>query len=146
MSNIYLKQPQLLSNITDIRQARRFGGSEAAIVLGQNIIRPETGGQPYDRALITVGDSTFETGRIFKADGETWISLKDAAELPCSGEMACVEVDAERRQRLSQCHTLTHLLMAAARHVVTGFDSKGAHINDDERTVSIAFRVSAKPT
>ena len=146
MSNIYLKQPQLLTNITEIRQACRFENAEAAIVLGQNIIRPETGGQPYDRAMVTVGDRTFQTGRVFKVNGETWISLQNVVELPNAGEMAFVEVDAERRQRLSRCHTLTHLMMAAARHVVAGFDSKGATIHDDERTVSIRFRAFAKPT
>jgi Ser-tRNA(Ala) deacylase AlaX len=132
--------------IAEIRQARRFDNGDAAIVLGQNIIRPATGGQPHDHAMVTIGVETFRTGRVFKADGETWITLEAAsADLPSVGEMAYVEVNAERRHRLSRCHTLTHLMMAAARHVIPGFDSKGAAINEDERTVSIRFRAHSKP-
>lgn len=147
MSNIYLKQPQLLVTATDIRQARRFDNGDVAIALGQNIIRPETGGQPYDHATVTIGAETFRTGRVFKADGETWIALEwNSTNLPDVGEMAYVEVDAERRRQLSRCHSLTHLMMAAARHVLVGFDSKGAIIHEDGRTVSIRFRADARPT
>jgi Ser-tRNA(Ala) deacylase AlaX len=146
MSNIYLKQPQLLTNLTEIRKARRFDTGEVAVAFGQNIVRPATGGQPHDHATVTVGAETFRSGRVFKADGDTWVSLDGAGHVPELGEMAYVEVNAERRRRLSRGHTLTHLLMAASRHVVAGFDSKGAAIDDNERTVSVRFRTHSKLT
>lgn len=147
MANVYLKHPHLLSNTTDIRQSRKFDSGETAVVLGQNIIRPPGGGQPHDHGSITIGSSVLKTGRVFKADGETWIAIEGSvSELPEVGEMVYVEVDADRRRRLSRCHSLGHLMMAAARHIVTGFDSKGAGIHDDERTVTIRFRAKEQLT
>jgi Ser-tRNA(Ala) deacylase AlaX len=141
MPNIFLQHSEMLSHSTSIRAIRPVGCDGFAIALQQNIIRPEGGGQPRDHARITVGGDAALVTEVFKADGETWIVSED---LPVSSlnvnDMVLVEVDAPRRRALSLSHSLSHLLMAAARHVTKGFNSMGASIGNDGRTVQVRFR------
>jgi Ser-tRNA(Ala) deacylase AlaX len=143
MPNIYLAQPDLLSHVTSVRAVKNLDDGGYAIALHENIIRPEGGGQPRDHAALTFGRDEVPAGEVFKSDGDTWITL-DAplAQAPEIGEMVHIAVDADRRRSLSRAHSLSHILMAAARHVTKSFDSKGAFLGEDGKSVEIRFRIA----
>jgi len=143
MTNIFLREPKLYDNLTAVRSVR-VAGTDAAIVLDQNIVRPEGGGQPRDHATVTVGNQVFPVGQVVKSEGETWLALTGAAASPPEeGELVSVSVDRARRTRLSKSHTLTHLMMAAAKRCLEDFDSKGATIDEAGQTATISFLTSS---
>ncbi len=143
MTNIFLREPRLYTNLTAVRRVS-VSGTDATVVLDQNIVRPEGGGQPRDHGSVTVGDQVFPIKQVAKSEGETWLTLHGAASMPPEeGELVSVWVDRERRDDLSKCHTLTHLMMTAAKKCLEDFDSKGAAIDEVGQTVTISFHTSS---
>ncbi|MGR9154632.1 hypothetical protein ACU8L5_36055 (plasmid) [Rhizobium leguminosarum] len=143
MTNIFLREPKLYTNLTAVRRVSVVG-TDAAVVLDQNIVRPEGGGQPRDHGSVTVGDQVFPIGQVVKSEGETWLRLSGAGSAPPEeGELVSVSVDRERRATLSKSHSLTHLMMAAGKKCLEDFDSKGAAIDEAGQIVTISFRTSS---
>lgn len=88
------------------------------IVLDQTVFYPTSGGQLYD-----TGELTTETGKkahvitVFK-QGVHIVHVVDSIESLQVGEDVKQEVAWERRQQLSQHHTATHIVNAAAKKVL----------------------------
>ncbi|WP_341487857.1 hypothetical protein [Pararhizobium sp. A13] len=84
--------------------------------------------------MVAIGEHEFPIGRVYKVEGDTWLTLKGAAANPPRvGDLAAVSVNAERRRELSRSHTLCHLMMAAGKACLEDFDSKGAAIDETGR-------------
>ena len=139
MTNYYSTQPELESLETTL-DARRATAAGIQLSPRDTIIRPEGGGQPADIAWVRSNGPPIRVNDIIKADGRTWLVLKDAkADQFELGESIVLQIDLKRRLRLSRCHTLTHILMAAARRSLSDFASKGADIAEDGRSCTIRF-------
>lgn len=142
MPNIYHRFPDLTSHMTTVRALTAVDGG-LAVAFDQNIFRPEGGGQPQDLGQVVIGDLVVDVRGVFKSEGETWTVLDGTiANAIAPGDVAVLQVNSERRAALSKSHTLSHLMMAAARHVLADFDSKGALIGDDGNSVAIRFRTT----
>ena len=89
-----------------------------------------------------MGGEVGDTGYIVSADGETvkilntvkdnGLTVHIAERLPqnCTGEFRLV-VDAERRQRIANNHSCTHLLDTALREILgTHVEQKGSYVSD----------------
>jgi Ser-tRNA(Ala) deacylase AlaX len=147
MTNIFNQHPDLTVHPTSIRAMKSESVHRTAIAFGQNIFRPAGGGQPHDLGTVTIGDEAVNVVNVTKQDGDTWVIVDRACMGSVEiGDMALLEVDAPRRAALSRSHSLTHLMMAAARHVLADFDSKGASIGYDGFTVSVRLRTSSTVT
>jgi len=88
------------------------------IVFDQTVFYPTSGGQLYDTGMLTT-----ETGKkariitVFK-QGAHIVHVVDSIEGFSIGEEVKQEVEKERRQQLSQHHTATHIVNAAAKKVL----------------------------
>lgn len=146
MANVFNARPDLMVHQTRVTGVRDTPDGTLAVALAENIVRPAGGGQPQDRARLRTRFGDAPAGRVFKADGETWIEVDGVIEGRLEpGDPIGVRVDEARRQNLSRCHTLTHLGMAAVRRDVTGYESKGADIADNATDVVLRFRCAEAP-
>lgn len=140
MADIHLQNPGLIEHPTVITAVRQVDG-HLAIGVAENIIRPHGGGQPSDAAVVKFGSRTAPVIQVRKIAGETFILVEmppNAALRPGDPIELCV--DAGYRLSLSQSHSLAHIVMAALRNVVDGFEDEGANIGRDARTVELRFR------
>ena len=86
-----------------------------AVVLDQTMFYPEGGGQPADRGTLAGEDVTAEVQDVRLVDG---VILHHVDRPPEKGEIVQGRLDRQRRRRLMQHHTATHLIGHAARSVV----------------------------
>lgn len=138
MKNLFLEMPTLFCHATVV-EAVEVRDDALLLAPVENILRPSGGGQPQDRGWVRVNGATLPISKVFKADGRTWIQL-DVAAAVVEGEPITLVVDEAYRNRLSRAHTMTHLLMAAARNIVSGYESKGATIGDQGDRIELRFR------
>ncbi|MEF8857637.1 MAG: alanine--tRNA ligase [Halolamina sp.] len=85
------------------------------VVLDQTMFYPEGGGQPADHGRLVSEEGSVDVTDVQIQDG---VILHRTAESPGKGEFVTGKVDAERRRRLMQHHTATHIVGAAARRVL----------------------------
>lgn len=145
MQNIYLVDPYLECIDTEIVAARADSSGAIAVSLAQTVIRPAGGGQPADRGFVAVNDNIFDVTDIAKSDGKSWLTLEAGSPADTVGLIGLpvqCSIDIERRRGLTQCHTLTHVLMASIRRYVGGYASCGADIEEDARTCRLWFASS----
>ncbi|MFX1596534.1 MAG: alanine--tRNA ligase [Promethearchaeota archaeon] len=88
------------------------------VILDQSVAYPTSGGQLHDVGKIN--DQKFND--VFK-QGNYIIHILDSKPKFKVGDIVKVEVDKKWRQQLSQHHTATHIVNAAAREVL------GSHVN-----------------
>ncbi|MFW5935067.1 MAG: alanine--tRNA ligase-related protein, partial [Halolamina sp.] len=110
------------------------------VVLDQTMFYPEGGGQPADHGTLVSEDGSVEVTDVQLRDG---VILHRTDERPEKGEFVTGQIDAERRHRLMQHHTATHIVGAAARQVLgehvrqagaqKGVDSSRLDVNHYDR-------------
>jgi Ser-tRNA(Ala) deacylase AlaX len=144
MANIYLTNPKMLDVDTSIIDLRPAGDGVVEVTLGANPLRPAGGGQPRDSGRLVADGRSMAVLGIHKMDGQTRITLP-AGNLAV-GDQVQVEVDAARRHRLSQCHTLTHVGMSAARAIIPGYESRGADIAENGDDIELRIMASGDVT
>jgi len=88
------------------------------VILDQSVVYPTSGGQEHD--VGTINGQKFNN--VFKQGTHVIHVLSEKPKFK-EGDMVKVEVDKKWRTQLSQHHTATHIVNAAARFVL------GAHIN-----------------
>ena len=88
------------------------------VILDQSVAYPTSGGQLYD--VGTINDQKFNN--VFK-QGSHVIHVLSEKPIFKEGDDVKIEVDKEWRTQLSQHHTTTHIVNAAARHIL------GDHVN-----------------
>ncbi|MFC7249098.1 alanine--tRNA ligase [Halomicroarcula sp. GCM10025324] len=85
------------------------------VVLDQTMFYPEGGGQPPDHGTLSTDDVTAEVSDVQRYDG---VIVHTCDTDPGKGEFARGQVDAQRRKRLMQHHTATHIVIHSARQVL----------------------------
>jgi alanyl-tRNA synthetase len=85
------------------------------VVLDRTMFYPEGGGQPADRGTLSTDDGTVEVVDVQRIDG---VIAHRCDGNPGTGEFVRGSVDWERRRRLMQHHTATHVIGYAARQVL----------------------------
>ncbi len=94
------------------------------VILDRTIFYPEGGGQPSDIGFIRVKGNKMDKFSVLHAEKVQGIVLhrmdsKDIEKLkPFKGSRVTGEIDQYRRTTLTQNHTATHLIVAAARKVL----------------------------
>ena len=145
--NIFLANPDLLTLETTVSDVRSMPGEKTAFATAENIVRPAGGGQPADTATVATAAGSYTVGTVSKADGKTWLLVNGPVDSDLLvGARVMLNVDSMRRERLSRCHSLTHLAMAAVKEHIPGYESKGADIADDATAIELRFLASAPLT
>ncbi len=85
------------------------------VVLDGTMFYPEGGGQPPDHGTLSSDDRTVEVTDVQRIDG---VIVHRCDGDPGTGEFVRGRVDGERRRRLMQHHTATHIIGHAAREVL----------------------------
>jgi len=85
------------------------------VVLDQSMFYPEGGGQPADHGHLIDGEVTAEVTDVKEVDD---VVLHRVDEAPSKGEFVRGQVDSDRRDRLREHHTATHVIGHAARTVL----------------------------
>ncbi len=105
-------------------EAGIIGFHENNVILDRTIFYPEGGGQPSDVGFIRVKGNKMDKFPVIHAEKVQGIVLHrmdqdDIAKLkPFKGSRVTGEIDPSRRISLTQNHTATHLIVAAARKVL----------------------------
>jgi alanyl-tRNA synthetase len=109
-------------------EAGIIGFHENNVILDRTIFYPEGGGQPSDVGFIGVKGNKMDKFPVLHAEKVHGVVLhrmdkKDIEKLkPYKGSRVTGKIDPDRRIALTQNHTSTHLIVAAARKVL------GSHI------------------
>ena len=109
-------------------EAGIIGFHENNVILDRTIFYPEGGGQPSDVGFIGVKGNKMDKFPVLHAEKVHGVVLhkmdkKDIEKLlPYKGSRVTGKIDPDRRTALTQNHTSTHLIVAAARKVL------GSHI------------------
>jgi len=88
------------------------------LVLDRTLFYPEGGGQPSDEGAIHLGDATYRVRWVERRSGIIVHHLSEEdVEVP-AGQVVKGLIDVPRRMAHTRHHTATHLVLAAARHVL----------------------------
>ena len=85
------------------------------VVLDQTMFYPEGGGQPPDHGTLSSDERTVKITDVQRIDG---VIVHRCDGDPGTGEFVRGSVDGDRRRRLMQHHTATHVIGHAAREVL----------------------------
>jgi len=114
-------------------EARVVDAAPGRVLLDRSALHPGGGGQVSDAGWIEFGGGVVAVAGVEMVatqtgDNESWHVLGDDVEL--SGQVV-VRVDAERRSRVAQLHTDSHILNALVFDRFPGTLVTGAQINAD---------------
>lgn len=114
-------------------EARVVDAEPGRVLLDRSALHPGGGGQVADTGWIEFGGGVVpiigvETVTAPSGEEQVWHLLSDDVEL--SGQVM-VRVDADRRSRVAQLHTDSHILNALVFDRFPGTLVTGAQINDD---------------
>ncbi len=85
------------------------------VVLDQTMFYPEGGGQPSDRGALETDDRSVNVQDVQEREGVVYHLTDDD---PGKGEFVRGRIDVNRRRRLMQHHSATHIIGHAARQVL----------------------------
>ena len=83
-------------------------GKRVLVALDNNILRPAMGGQDSDRGFILKNGAKIEVIDVIKENGEIFLVLPQDSDLK-QGDHVEVNVDIDRRKKLSIIHTAQHI-------------------------------------
>ena len=125
------------SKITKYRKVKTKTGEEYHIVLDKTPFYAEMGGQVGDSGQLRIGDLGLRISDT-KKENDLFIHIstdKKAGEILSNieaGNIVTAQIDIARRQRITQNHTATHLMLSAMRQVLGSHVSqKGSYQNED---------------
>lgn len=108
-------------------------GHKAALVLDRTSFYGEQGGQIGDTGVIQTATGVF-TVMAAQRLGDTVLHVGEVAEGHIEARQRATSVVSDRRQRIMQNHTATHLLNWALRDVLGGHVEQKGSLVDDEKT------------
>ncbi len=97
-------------------EAKVLGSYENFVILDRSAFYPEGGGQASDTGILKFGTSEIPVLRVIKMGNVVLHEVR--GELPPKGAKVVGIVNWERRSRLTQHHTATHIVNYAARKVL----------------------------
>jgi alanyl-tRNA synthetase len=127
------------SKITKYRKVKTKTGEEYHIVLDKTPFYAEMGGQVGDSGQLTINNyqlSIVDT----KKENDLFIHIstdKKAGEILSNidaGNIVTAKIDTARRQRITQNHTATHLMLSAMRQVLGSHISQKGSFQNEEVT------------
>ncbi|MBQ8099861.1 MAG: alanine--tRNA ligase [Paludibacteraceae bacterium] len=121
------------TRILRYREVKQKDKSFYQIVLSKTPFYAEKGGQVGDTGLLAASDDRTATVKILDTKNENNLAVHIAASMPSDPSALFVaEVDAQRRQRIANNHSATHLLHLALRTVLgTHVEQKGSLVTPD---------------
>jgi alanyl-tRNA synthetase len=127
------------ATIVKYRKVKTKSGNEYHIVLDRTPFYAEMGGQVGDTGILKLGIRNEELGIIHivdtKKENDLFIHIsrdKDIDTLLQEATTVTARIDSQRRGRITQNHTATHLMLAAMRQVLGNHISqKGSYQNED---------------
>jgi misacylated tRNA(Ala) deacylase len=117
-------EPELFDFDAEVTAAR-----PGQVLLSRSALHPGGGGQVSDTAVLEHRHGTVRVTGVQAEGGEYWHVLDDPG-LELAGSVA-VRIDRERRSRVAQLHTDTHILNALVYDQFAGALVTGAQINGD---------------
>ncbi len=116
-------------NILRFREVTEKKKTHFEIVLDRTPFYAEMGGQVGDTGVLVSGN---ETIKILNTIKENNLAIHITEQLPQNPEMEfTATIDTERRQRIANNHSATHLMHAALRQVLgTHVEQKGSLVDD----------------
>ena len=121
------------TEILRYREVKQKDKTFYQIVLSKTPFYAEKGGQVGDTGYLQFEDSKFEDLKIIDTKNENNLAVHIATEMPQDPTATFTAVvDKERRQRIANNHTATHLLHLALRTVLgTHVEQKGSLVTPD---------------
>ena len=110
-------------------EATIIDAAPGRVVLDRSAFHPGGGGQVSDTGWLDHAAGTVDVTGVDNVDGVVWHVLADDA-LELAGPVV-LRVDHERRSRVAQLHTDSHVLNALVYESFPGTLVTGAQINDD---------------
>jgi misacylated tRNA(Ala) deacylase len=110
-------------------EAAIIDAAPGRVVLDRSAFHPGGGGQVSDTGWLDHAAGTVDVTGVDNVDGVVWHVLADDA-LELAGPVV-LRVDHERRSRVAQLHTDSHVLNALVYESFPGTLVTGAQINDD---------------
>jgi misacylated tRNA(Ala) deacylase len=110
-------------------EATIIDAAPGRVVLDRSAFHPGGGGQVSDTGWLDHAAGTVDVTGVDNVDGVVWHVLADGA-LELAGPVV-LRVDHERRSRVAQLHTDSHVLNAFVYESFPGTLVTGAQINDD---------------
>lgn len=112
-------------------EARVLAIQDEAIILDRTVLHAQGGGQPTDVGTITASQATFQVQKV-TLDRSMGVAMHQGeGTLPRVGATVRVQVDADLRQQLSECHTAGHVVDSCMSKIGLNFKpTKGYHFLD----------------
>jgi alanyl-tRNA synthetase len=140
LADIYLQNLGLFEHSTVISAVEQIDDC-LAISVDETIIRPAGGGQPSDRAIVRSENWTMPVTQVRKVRGNTVIIIEKRPNIaPRPGARINLRINPAYRFSLSQSHSLAHVIMAALRNVLEGFEAEQANIGRGAEEIEVRFR------
>jgi alanyl-tRNA synthetase len=128
------------SKITKYRKVKTKTGEEYHIVLDKTPFYAEMGGQVGDSGALVVGNGQSINIADTKKENDLFIHIstdKKVGEILSNidvGNIVTAKIDTKRRQRITQNHTATHLMLSAMRQVLGSHISQKGSFQNEEVT------------
>ena len=118
------------AKIVKFRTVTAKGNTNYQLVTDSTVFYAEGGGQVGDRGFIKVGNDNL---KVLNTHRENDLIIHTVDKLPTTtNTTVSMEVDADRRQKIENNHSATHLLHAALRQVLgTHVQQKGSLVESD---------------
>jgi alanyl-tRNA synthetase len=128
-------QTECETQITKYRKVKTKTGEEYHIVLEKTPFYAEMGGQVGDTGILFKGNVSVKIIDC-KKENDLFIHItkdKDFEKLVAAdGQVVTSRIDTNRRQKITQNHTATHLMLSALRQVLgSHISQKGSYQNDE---------------
>ena len=128
------------SKIIKFRKVKTKTGEEYHIVLDKTPFYAEMGGQVGDSGQLTINNQQISITDT-KKENDLFIHIstdKKAGEFLTTNDLGLntisAKIDTNRRQRITQNHTATHLMLSAMRHVLGSHISQKGSFQNEEVT------------
>ena len=145
INRLYLKDGYQKAVDTFIETVDIIDGA-TAFTCSELIFHPEGGGQPDDRGVVVLGGSIYRIKKLIKRKGDVFVTLE--SKIPQHddlffGEAVTCQLEWEYRYKAMRYHTAAHVLMAAAKRVLSDYQPKGIMISEDLTNCQIRFASNA---
>lgn len=97
--------------------AKVLYSKDGYVVLDSTVFYPEGGGQIGDTGYLVVGERKYRVSDTQIVDGVIFHRVDEAVDLPIGSSVSAV-IDWDRRFRIMRHHTVTHVILSAARKVL----------------------------
>lgn len=143
--NRYLAEPRLFELETSMIDVKPLPEGGWALAPLETIFRGESGGQPSDEGTVTIDESEYRIRGAYRLEGRQYLEVPALQPAPAVCSKMTLTIDGARRDRLSRCHTLQHLISAAVARLGPSAVPSGTGIRQDAAGGWITFKLGGEP-